>query len=1223
MPGRPRSIPTREFRVLQANVQRSWPKHKCALESAFQAQADVILIQEPAVFARHRRTQAHDAYRTFIPQDTWPARPRVITYVRKDNGLVVSQPSSGLSGDLLEITISSTSFPNLHIWNVYNAPTGCEGAGAALELLMQQHIRPNSLVAGDFNLRHSAWDHTVQQDGPKGTQLADWAAAQNLRLLNPPEIPTHRAGGVLDLAFSNNPTASARIAGDLHTSSDHETLWIQITGETVPPPQPGRLRLGPGVWQVDLFTALLRHARQPVSADADIEAQDIIETLSTALKGSAPRTLARSRSARWWTPECQAAVLAFRRARRAGPADTEKHILQSVVRQASRAYWRTRIEQADSLPYVYQVTNWHKKEPSYQSPPLQGINGPVITTEDKTSLLYRTLLCRQEAEDVPYDVPCVPVRTLPWGLIHPDEAYSATCQTTSTTPGLDEITASALKAAWPIMGSRITALFQRCLDTGVHPAAFKTARTVIVPKPGKRDRSLPKSYRPIALLSCLGKALERLVARRVAFLALEHKILAPDQCGAVPRHSATDLTTVLYSDVMDAWAQGRVAGIVTVDVQGAFDSVLGGRLALRLRQQGWPDQLVRWVQSFLTGRTTQITLDGQTSQAFPISCGLPQGSPVSPILFLLYIQPAISLSSARFGYADDGCLLATGTTLAACQSALQEALDQTLQWGRENGVTFEASKTELQYFTPGRRREEELPVTAGALTIQPNEVTRWLGIHFDRHLRFQEHVCRAAVRARAVTDHVKRLVGVSYGVTPDLLRQAVQGTALTTLFYGAETWYNQRTRIKNLEVAQRALLRAARAVLPVYCTTPNAAVLRETGWAPATAWLERCHDRLAARAAVADPSHPVRARWNRPAIRWIRQRQGIQASSPLRFPPWNPLDRDKARQEVAAVGRHAALAEREDFTAWVEARPIMDLTVYSDGSLRGGLAGAGFGVFRGPTTEVASGSLGLGNLAVVYDAEVIAATAGLQAALSSPLAAFATDVTVCLDNEEAAIRLHSGRPTVTSAPDFADFARLREAWTTRPLAGLGRPGKVSVRWIPSHIGIPGNERADALANAACSLPPCRTTASRAAAAILAETRYEAALQSYWDRCAPTRYRTLQITAQAKIPGELRIPRAILGHLLAARSAHGDFSDYHERFNHDDALLTCSCGALKHPEHFLICPLGQARARLGTPPTPSRAQWVLGTGKGAVRFQQWCIATSFFTTICFKRQLSVA
>lgn len=190
---------------------------------------------------------------------------------------------------------------------------------------------------------------------------------------------------------------------------------------------------------------------------------------------------------------------------------------------------------------------------------------------------------------------------------------------------MDEVPVSIIRLAWPVLAGRLTRLFQACFDNGEHPAVFKEAEVIILPKGGQRDQSLPKSYRPIALLPCLGKGLERLIAKRLSRLAVTSHILADDQCGAVSQRSATDLTTAVSCDIQEAWEQKMVAGVITTDVKGAFDGVLKGRLIKRLREQGWPDALARWTSSFCEGRVARIRLDNKVSQTYDILSGLPQG----------------------------------------------------------------------------------------------------------------------------------------------------------------------------------------------------------------------------------------------------------------------------------------------------------------------------------------------------------------------------------------------------------------------------------------------------------------------------------------------------------------------------------------------------------------------------------------------------------------------
>ena len=263
------------------------------------------------------------------------------------------------------------------------------------------------------------------------------------------------------------------------------------------------------------------------------------------------------------------------------------------MKRAKREYWHKKIEGVSTVSEAYQITGWHKNKSHFHTPPIEGPNGPVITPEAKAQIFRNTLLSRHLGQlDISTDVPTVAKRTIPWPKLTDQEIYRSCCQVTSSAPGPDEITVIALRNAWPIIGNRVAALFRQCDLLGHHPLSFKKASVIILPKSGDRNFSLPNSYRPIALLSCLGKGFERLIARRLSYLALQHRVLAKDQCSSVPRRSAIDLTTALACDIQSAWAQKKIAGMVTVDVKGAFDGIQKGRLSLCLRSQGWPPNLV-------------------------------------------------------------------------------------------------------------------------------------------------------------------------------------------------------------------------------------------------------------------------------------------------------------------------------------------------------------------------------------------------------------------------------------------------------------------------------------------------------------------------------------------------------------------------------------------------------------------------------------------------------
>jgi hypothetical protein len=398
------------------------------------------------------------------------------------------------------------------------------------------------------------------------------------------------------------------------------------------------------------------------------------------------------------------------------------------------------------------MSKWHKSTGSFQTPPLRDPLSPELppatTLLAKRAVLARNLLQNQaEAGDIPLDSPAVPQTALPFPEITITDIERTVLQTRNTSPGADEVPTTIPQLAWPQIKLRVLQLYQGCLQLCHQTKCFRQAILAILQKPKKADQSLPRSYRPIALLSVLGKGLERLIARNMSWIAVTHRVLASQQFGALPLRSAIDLTTCLTNDVEDALNQGQTASLLTLDVKGAFDAVLPGRLIRRLREQGWPSNLVQWVASFAIGRSVQIRLDGETGPTTDIQCGLPQGSPVSPVLFMLYLAPLFRLGipSNRFGYADDVALLATSLSLETNSQALSALLQQALDWGTVEGITFEPAKSELLHFS--RRPSDQDPTTtppqqvsAGPITVSEDPLRpylRWLRVLFDKKLTFK------------------------------------------------------------------------------------------------------------------------------------------------------------------------------------------------------------------------------------------------------------------------------------------------------------------------------------------------------------------------------------------------------------------------------------------------------------------------------------------------------
>ena len=831
------------LRIYQANIGKIPEAHDIALALADIEKFDVVLLQEPWTKWEDGRceTKTHPSYKAFSPIPFWDStstRPRVMTYIRNSLSLDTNQTSPFISRDMIWITVS-----DITILNIYRDPA----VRNTLEQLLSWPIPEKCIIAGDFNARHHSWEPGVGSIHG-GQYIADWAEDKGLSQLVPP-VPTNPRNTTIDLTFTNIPLASAKVEEHLATTSDHFTISISIPKITLQPKPTGKPQLRT-LDDEKCFQGLVEAGARdlPIAANSpeeiDLLAVAISETIQTALQTAGRPARQSNRSAPWWTEECAEAAIEHRRARRATPLGFNKEVqharraLQRTVRRAKRQFWHTTINEVKDSAGIYKLARWAKRSSPFRPPPLQ-IGEEVFETQlQKAEALRHALLERRGEGDDIEDAwaPIPPTNILPISLeVTLEQAQHAAIHTSSTSPGIDGITVRTLQLSWGATGKHIRLLYEACLSLGYYPRIFQHAEILMIPKPGKRDLTSHRSWRPISLLSCLGKGLERLIARRLAQTSITSEVLHKQQAGALPKRSAVDLAAALIHDIDQALDSKKVATLVTMDIQGAFDSVLRKRLILRLREQGWPIQLVRWVESFMSARSARVRFQEITTEDLPLYCGLPQGSPVSPILFLLYTQPIYKLGQQRhhqqykrFGYADDVATLHIGNTVEETTRKASEDISLLIGWGQENAVQFDHKKTEVMHFSrQNNTNSTSLPIQHGEAIKKPKTALCWLGIWFDQKLSFKTHIDEWATKASSLSFHFRSLANTQRGPLPSAMQRGIISCVIPTLLYGVEAWYpgltrpsiitgrTVRTGIQHLIDRQtRPLLQGIRAVLP-------------------------------------------------------------------------------------------------------------------------------------------------------------------------------------------------------------------------------------------------------------------------------------------------------------------------------------------------------------------------------------------------------------------------
>jgi hypothetical protein len=341
-------------------------------------------------------------------------------------------------------------------------------------------------------------------------------------------------------------------------------------------------------------------------------------------------------------------------------------------------------------------------------------------------------------------------------------------------PGTDEIPNRFLLAMGQPLVRALSALLNRCWALEYYPKQFRTARTIVLQKPDKGDYSDPGAWRPIALLSTLGKVLESIMAQRLSDLAEQHNLLPNTQMGNRKNRSTEAALELLVEQIHTIWGSKKhVASVLSLDISGAFDTVNHVRLLDNLRKKQIPLWFVRTIQSFLSNRETTIVADGEETAPRQLLAGVPQGSPLSPILFLFYNaplleglnQPGQQLSAV--GFADDINLLTYSESTASNCAALESAHEQCLEWASKHGMRFAPQKYTLTHFTQRNGFDLEAPVRIQGRTIAPSPVVRILGLQLDSRLRWRAHI--KAVNRKMETPNVRLKphnsvnVGSNYG----------------------------------------------------------------------------------------------------------------------------------------------------------------------------------------------------------------------------------------------------------------------------------------------------------------------------------------------------------------------------------------------------------------------------------------------------------------------------
>ena len=316
--------------------------------------------------------------------------------------------------------------------------------------------------------------------------------------------------------------------------------------------------------------------------------------------------------------------------------------------------------------------------------------------------------------------------------------------------GLDGIPSRFVRDSASIIVSPLTHIINLSIIQGVVPDDLKIAR--VVPLFKKNDKTEVGNYRPVSILSIISKVVEKVVYEQIETYLDEKKLLYDFQSGFRGRFSTDTCLIHLTDFIKFEMDKGNLVGMVLLDLQKAFDTVDHGILLMKMEALGFNQDIIRWFRSYLSDRKQLVDVSGILSSSSTISCGVPQGSILGPLLFLIYVNDMSgAINNKLLLYADDSAILVADKKISTIESLLQNELEVISEWLVDNKLSLHLGKTESILFGSKSRlrSQSNLRISCKGTQIESKEEVKYLGAVLEQCLSGETMVKSIVQKANA------------------------------------------------------------------------------------------------------------------------------------------------------------------------------------------------------------------------------------------------------------------------------------------------------------------------------------------------------------------------------------------------------------------------------------------------------------------------------------------
>ena len=959
------------------------------------------------------------------------------------------------------------------------------------------------LILGDFNAHNPLWGGDKADS--KGEQIEDLINSNAVNLFNDGSmtfhsVPKNQLSAIdLTIGSSNLFLDFEWSVNEYLNGSDHFPIHLKFLKNT-PSESPPKWKVEKADWCK--YSQGINLRREFDSFPSHIEAYDYFtESTLESAEASIPKTKGKPHrpAVPWWNKTCsnmrKITRKCYKKYKSSGSPQSK------VIYQRNLAKQRRYYKKAKRESWLYYINGINSKTPmrvvwkkvrklrgKFVPSPLPSlkINGSLITNPNEVaeklgehfaeissasnySPRFRSIRDAQVTLDLGSDNSGE--YNAPFFLRELKDALSST---EATAPGEDTILYEMLKHLPDDAKKFLLKIINKIWETGILPKSWKISVVIPVKKPNKNAFEAT-SYRPIALTSCICKLMEKMINTRLVWYLETKKIkergggerdlLSPFQFGFRRNRSTLDPLLQLSNQIQQGFAKRCQTIGVFFDLEKAYDTTWRHGIVKELKNMGICGNMIRFIHSFLTDRYIKVRVGNNISSPFYQEEGVPQGSVLSVTCFAVAINNILNevpppVKGSLF--VDDLAIYCTGYDAKHVSQFVQRSINAVSKWADDHGFKFSTTKTVAVRFTRSRRVEEVPTLTLNGSILPYEEDVKFLGMIFDSKLTWEKHIDVLKGKVNKSLNILKVVSSFSWGADKRSLLRLYDSLCRSKLDYGCQIYSSAcKTLLNKLDVVHNTGLRICSGA---FKTSPIESIYVETGQLP----LDLRREELAFRYMMR-----VRSSANNPSSEVFEKvapdrLYGPNSSKPLPTRLEEEIgDIHLKSQEVEEVGHpeippwlvpkvsvcDKCVTKKDTSTEEIREKFLEHdvlhkghTKLYTDGSKSG--SGVGCAVIYEGTPYTAK----LPDSASIFTAELTAVGAAMDLVNHSSDSKFVI-YSDSWSTLEAIKQFNSFHPLVQKIQEWLFWISCRRK-------------SVHFCWVPSHVGIWGNEVADREAKAA-------------------------------------------------------------------------------------------------------------------------------------------------------------